>query len=72
MPIQTAGTVEPASIVCPHCKVETGLTRETVLETFVDGDFGCPHCQKVVFSAKPEVKTYSYSYAGGSNPYDYD
>jgi transposase-like protein len=72
MPIEIEATViQPASIVCPHCKQETGLTHERIFETSCDGDFNCPHCQKVVFSCKPEVKTYSYAYAGGS-AYDYD
>ena len=54
-------TKNPKSIVCPHCKEETGKFLDILINTFIDEDFHCPLCNKVVFEAKPEKKSYSYT-----------
>ena len=52
----------PESIVCPSCKEETGKKPADLLLEFIIRDFLCPMCGSVVFSCRPEVKTYSYVY----------
>ena len=70
MPIEIAD--KPDNIVCSHCKMETGLKPELLLDVPIVDDFNCPHCHKQIYSCRPEVKTYSYSYAGSNGVYDYD
>ena len=45
---------QPASLVCPTCKEETGTKKEDVLDKLIDSDFCCPFCGSVVFSCRPE------------------
>ena len=65
----------PTTIICPHCKNETGFTKEDILNTFISGDLCCPNsaCEKVIYSCKPERPTYT-TYGGcstvGSGCYD--
>ena len=66
--IATVTSVKPVSIVCPSCKVETGKKSEELIGISLIRDFYCPHCDKLVFSCRPEIKTYSYNI--GSNYYD--
>jgi DNA-directed RNA polymerase subunit RPC12/RpoP len=70
MPIDIGTTT---SLVCPTCKKETGMTRERLLRMAITEDFICPHCGKVVFSCKPVVEkfTYTYNYSG-NNWSEYD
>jgi hypothetical protein len=73
MPIEIGSQpAKPESIVCQHCKRETGRKPESLLNVPIVNDFDCPHCQKQVYSCRPEVKTYSYTYAGGAGYSDYD
>ena len=64
------------TITCPHCKLETGFTKEDILATFISGDICCPNedCKKVIYSSKPERPIYNYgtSAYGGRGGYDYD
>lgn len=62
-------TAEKASLslICPSCKEETGITREFVMANLMSEDCYCPHCGKMVFSCRPEVAKYSYTYTGATN-----
>ena len=68
MPIDT-GTAK--SLICPHCKTETGMTRERLLKIEIREDYICPHCGKVVFSCKPVIEKFNYTY-NYNNMGDYD
>jgi rubredoxin len=70
MPPETTTDNSPASLVCPECKKETGLTKEFILAAEVLEDFYCPHCKKLVFSCKPEAIKYTYTYTGHWSGYD--
>ena len=64
----------PMSIVCPHCKQETGFTKEHILEMTILDDIKCPSCDDVIYSSKPQKNTYCNwptSSSIGSH-YDYD
>ena len=75
MPIDIGGTtivaevVKPDSLVCPKCKKETGKKTEDLIKKIIDEDFCCPFCNEVVFSKRPEVKSYHYA---NSYCYEYD
>ena len=64
MPVTKEKT--PASLICPSCKEETGITREFVMTNLMSEDCYCPHCKKLVFSCRPEVSKYSYTYTGAT------
>ena len=59
MPIETNTAT---SLVCPNCKKETGVTKEFILDTTPLKDFYCPHCKKLVFSCKPVIEKFTYTY----------
>jgi transposase-like protein len=62
MAIENTTDTTPKSLVCPHCKAETGVTKESVLDSGESlADFYCPHCQKLVFSCKPEIAGSRYT-----------
>ena len=54
---------EPTSIVCPSCKLETGIKKEEIIERPLLEDFHCPFCDAVLFSLIPEVRP---AYSGGA------
>ena len=66
MPITIEDTVEASSLICQKCKVETGLTRDFLLVNDIVNDFHCPSCNELIFSCKPEIRTYSYNYASSA------
>ena len=49
-------------VVCPTCKKESGKKTIDFLNGGVIEDYFCPHCGKIVFSSKPEIKKYVSSY----------
>lgn len=60
----------PTSIVCPHCKQETGFTKEAIVEMLITEDISCPNCNKVIYSCVPERNTYSWQ--GPTSHHDWD
>jgi len=62
----------PTSIVCKTCKEETGLTKETLMETTIDTHICCPICNAMIYSCLPSLPP-PYVYGGSSHVYgDYD
>ena len=49
-PWQSKKHVDPFRhpVMCPHCKKDTGLTREGLMFYCATSDLCCPHCGEVV------------------------
>ncbi len=61
----------PMSIICPHCKQETGFSKENILKMTIFDDIRCPSCDNVIYSSKPEKNLYS-SWQGSSTSSHFD
>jgi DNA-directed RNA polymerase subunit RPC12/RpoP len=69
--------VVTTGVICSTCKNHTGITKDTIMDTFIDRDIVCPHCGSMLYSARPikgsSYSSYSHEYhRGGGGQYDTD